>query len=248
MALVFRRNFFRDAWRSAAVLTALLAAEAAMAEGEAQLVEADGMDEGLTGTFAGPDPLADEPETASLGRVYLAQPIGSVSLGESTVVAGRRKYAARSTVAGSVTVVSFSSVPVGEGVGAAVATGPGHMPLARSRLTSAFGVPRTAAGGGTRWHAGVDLAAPTGSPVAAAYAGRVTKAAWQGGYGLLVVVDHGNGLQTRYAHLSRLSVAPGQQVRQGELVGLVGSTGHSTGPHLHYELRRNGQPVNPLQR
>jgi murein DD-endopeptidase MepM/ murein hydrolase activator NlpD len=80
-----------------------------------------------------------------------------------------------------------------------------------------------------------------------AYGGKVTVADWNGGYGLLVVVEHGGGLQTRYAHLSRLGVVAGQRVSQGDIVGLVGSTGHSTGPHLHYELRRNGQPVNPLR-
>lgn len=246
MTLSFQRAFFRQAGKSAAVMTAFLAAHVAMAETDPQLAEVDATDEGLAGTFAGPDPLADPAQTAAIGRVYLAQPVGSVSVGEGTVAAGKRKYGYRSTVAGSAAVVSFSSVPIGEPL-SAMAVGPGQMPLSRARLTSAFGVPRAAADGGTRWHAGVDLAAPTGSPVAAAYAGRVSSANWRGGYGLMVVLDHGNGMQTRYAHLSRLTVRPGQQVRQGELVGLVGSTGHSTGPHLHYEVRRNGQPLNPLR-
>lgn len=122
------------------------------------------------------------------------------------------------------------------------------MPLSRAAVTSRFGTQRPASGGGIRAHAGVDLAAPVGTPVSAAFEGNVSVANWSGGYGLLVVLDHGNGTQTRYAHLSKLNVAAGQHVRQGEIVGLVGSTGHSTGPHLHYELRYKGRPVNPLTR
>jgi murein DD-endopeptidase MepM/ murein hydrolase activator NlpD len=94
----------------------------------------------------------------------------------------------------------------------------------------------------------VDLAAPLGSPVAAALPGRVSTAGWAGGYGYMVVVQHGNGFETRYAHLSSISVVAGQQIQRGQTVGLVGSTGRSTGPHLHYELRQNGRPLNPLTR
>ena len=74
------------------------------------------------------------------------------------------------------------------------------------------------------------------------------RADWVAGYGLLVTLEHGEGLETRYAHLSRIGVVPGQLVHKGDVLGLVGSTGHSTGPHLHYEVRRNGQAVNPLGR
>ncbi len=97
-------------------------------------------------------------------------------------------------------------------------------------------------------HSGVDLAAPAGSPVYATASGVVSFANWNGGYGQLVVVDHGNQIQTRFAHLSRLLVAPGQRVSKGQVVGLVGSTGRSTGPHLHYEIRQAGRAVNPLTR
>jgi murein DD-endopeptidase MepM/ murein hydrolase activator NlpD len=78
--------------------------------------------------------------------------------------------------------------------------------------------------------------------------GRVGRATWASGYGLLVTVEHANGFETRYAHLSSIAVTPGQMVRKGELLGLVGSTGHSTGPHLHYELRHFGAALNPLAR
>jgi murein DD-endopeptidase MepM/ murein hydrolase activator NlpD len=102
---------------------------------------------------------------------------------------------------------------------------------------------------GWRWgrmHEGIDLGAAYGSPIAAAAAGTVIYAGWLGGYGNLVVIDHGGGLATAYGHQSRIAVGVGQQVSQGETIGYVGSTGHSTGPHLHFEVRVDGQPVDPL--
>jgi murein DD-endopeptidase MepM/ murein hydrolase activator NlpD len=104
-------------------------------------------------------------------------------------------------------------------------------------------------GFGMRWgrlHEGIDIAASTGTPIWAAAAGTVIHAGWLGGYGNLVVVDHGNGLATAYAHASAILVAVGQQVSQGETVSLVGSTGNSSGPHLHFEVRVNGIAVDPL--
>ena len=104
-------------------------------------------------------------------------------------------------------------------------------------------------GFGMRWgrlHEGIDIAASTGTPIWAAAAGTVIHAGWLGGYGNLVVVDHGNGLATAYAHASAILVAVGQQVAQGETVSLVGSTGNSSGPHLHFEVRVNGVAVDPL--
>lgn len=98
------------------------------------------------------------------------------------------------------------------------------------------------------FHKGFDLAAPWGEPVRAADAGTVVEAEWKSGYGYAVVIDHGNGgLSTLYGHLSSFSVAPGQVVRQGAVIGYNGSTGRSTGPHVHFEIRKNGMPVNPAQ-
>jgi murein DD-endopeptidase MepM/ murein hydrolase activator NlpD len=94
-------------------------------------------------------------------------------------------------------------------------------------------------------HRGVDITAPTGTPVRAAADGVVLHANVMSGYGKLVIVDHGNGFETYYAHLSRFAVVAGQEIRQGELVGAVGSTGRVTAPHLHYEVRRYGNPQNP---
>lgn len=100
-----------------------------------------------------------------------------------------------------------------------------------------------------RWgslHPGIDIGAAMGTPIRAAAAGTVIVAAYSGGYGNLVVIDHGNGLATAYAHQSQIAVSVGQQVAQGQLIGYVGSTGFSTGPHLHFEVRVNGSPVDPM--
>jgi murein DD-endopeptidase MepM/ murein hydrolase activator NlpD len=102
---------------------------------------------------------------------------------------------------------------------------------------------------GWRWgrmHEGVDLGAAYGTPIAAAASGTVIYAGWLGGYGNLTVIDHGGGLSTAYGHQSHIGVSIGQHVEQGEIIGNVGSTGHSTGPHLHFEVRVNGQAVDPL--
>jgi len=102
-------------------------------------------------------------------------------------------------------------------------------------------------GGGYEFHSGQDIEAPWGAPVVAGASGRVSFVGWQNGYGQLVVIDHGGGLTTRYGHLSHIDVELGQTVDRAQLVGKVGSTGRSTGPHLHYEVRINDQPVNPQQ-
>lgn len=102
-------------------------------------------------------------------------------------------------------------------------------------------------GGGYEFHSGQDIEAPWGAPVVAGASGRVSFVGWQNGYGQLVVVDHGGGLTTRYGHLSHIDVGLNQTVSRAQLLGKVGSTGRSTGPHLHYEVRINDQPVNPMQ-
>jgi murein DD-endopeptidase MepM/ murein hydrolase activator NlpD len=109
----------------------------------------------------------------------------------------------------------------------------------RGRITSGFGM---------RWgrlHAGIDIAAGRGTAIRAARAGTVIASGYQGGYGNVVIISHGGGFSTLYAHQSRRSVGDGARVSQGEVVGYVGSTGHSTGPHLHFEVRVGGSPVNP---
>ena len=94
-------------------------------------------------------------------------------------------------------------------------------------------------------HNGLDIAVSTGTQVKAAADGRITFAGWNGGYGILVIIDHGNGIETRYAHNSRLNVKVGQRVTRGETVAYSGNTGVSTGPHVHFEIRYRNNPVNP---
>ncbi len=127
------------------------------------------------------------------------------------------------------------------------ATVPSLWPVAGS-LESGFGGRRNPFGGSSmEMHTGQDIEAPSGTPISAAASGTVTYAGWMNGYGQLVIIDHGGGLSTRYGHLSRIETSVGQNLLRGQLLGLVGSTGRSTGPHLHYEVRINDHPVNPRQ-
>jgi murein DD-endopeptidase MepM/ murein hydrolase activator NlpD len=116
------------------------------------------------------------------------------------------------------------------------------------KLESGFGGRRNPFGGSSyEFHSGQDIDAQTGDPVVAGASGKVTFTGWQNGYGQLIVIDHGGGLTTRYGHLSHIDITQGQTVERGQFIGRVGSTGRSTGPHLHYEIRINDEPVDPLQ-
>ena len=123
---------------------------------------------------------------------------------------------------------------------------PSQMPLEGALLTSDYGMRTHPVLGGRRNHKGVDLAAPTGTPVYATADGVVERADWFSSYGLFIRIEHGAELETRYAHLSRLAVSAGDRVSKGDLIGYVGSTGRSTGPHLHYEVRIADKAVNPM--
>jgi murein DD-endopeptidase MepM/ murein hydrolase activator NlpD len=114
-------------------------------------------------------------------------------------------------------------------------------------ISSTYGVRKDPIIGTPAMHSGMDFRAPVGFPAAATAPGKVTKAGWAGGYGRMVEIDHGNGLSTRFAHLSRIAVTEGEMVNAGDIVGQVGSSGRSTGPHLHYEIRRSGDAVDPLR-
>ena len=123
---------------------------------------------------------------------------------------------------------------------------PSRRPVDDVSFTSNFGVRTDPFNGRHRMHQGVDIPGALGTPVYATADGVVSRAGWVGGYGNLVEVSHGNGLQTRYGHLSKLIAEPNQRVVRGQLIGLMGSTGRSTGSHLHYEVRIAGGAVNPV--
>ena len=125
---------------------------------------------------------------------------------------------------------------------------PGPEPLiwpTPGRVTSGYGQRNISVGGNT-FHRGIDIGVASNTPVVAARGGRVTRAGWVGAYGYAVYLDHADGSQTRYAHLGKIAVPEGSVVRQGDVIGWVGSSGASTGPHLHFELRQDGRTVNPL--
>jgi murein DD-endopeptidase MepM/ murein hydrolase activator NlpD len=119
-------------------------------------------------------------------------------------------------------------------------------PVSEISFSSGFGVRSDPFRGGAAMHAGVDLPGPVGTPIYATADGVVGYSAWMNGYGNLVEIEHGKGIETRYGHLSRILVKSGQPVKRGQLIALMGSTGRSTGSHLHYEVRLDGRAVNPV--
>ncbi len=202
----------------------------------------DGMDDsGETPTMVEhrERPVDPDPEDATPGSGVRLAPlsIDGVGLADVMPVDGLAQVipAAPSIVAKS------SNVSLGRAYGySSRVASTGRMPI-----NSNFGWRRDPVTGSGRMHTGVDIDCRHGQTVGASMGGVVYWAARRGGYGNLVVVDHGKGITTFYAHLSSIQVVPGQRVVAGQTVGLVGSTGRSTGPHLHYEVRARGCPVNP---
>ena len=124
---------------------------------------------------------------------------------------------------------------------------PSRRPVdAMSLLTSSFGVRNDPFNGRRARHNGIDIPGPIGTPIYATADGIIGRAQWVNGYGNFVEIEHGNAIETRYGHMSRLNVTAGQHVHRGDVVGFMGSTGRSTGSHLHYEVRIGGAPVNPV--
>jgi murein DD-endopeptidase MepM/ murein hydrolase activator NlpD len=122
---------------------------------------------------------------------------------------------------------------------------PQHSPASLEYISSGFGYRADPFTGGAAFHAGLDFKGPMGAPIYAAAAGRISFVGQQQGYGKTVEINHGNGLVTRYAHMSAFRARVGQPVQAGQVIGLIGNTGRSTGPHLHFEVRHNERPVNP---
>jgi murein DD-endopeptidase MepM/ murein hydrolase activator NlpD len=123
---------------------------------------------------------------------------------------------------------------------------PSINPVNAMRFTSLFGYRSDPFQGRRKNHKGLDIAGPIGTPIYATADGIIGRAQWVSGYGKYIEVEHGNAIQSRYGHLSAMNVASGQRVKQGDIIGFMGSTGRSTGSHLHYEVRIGGEPVNPM--
>jgi murein DD-endopeptidase MepM/ murein hydrolase activator NlpD len=160
----------------------------------------------------------ESPEKLKLGQKIIMPGVDTVKPAASNKIIASNKTISRG---GSVPTTSKGSLPV------------------KGKITSLFG-PRWG-----RKHEGIDIAAPTGTDVFASMDGKVSFSGWEGGYGNLVIIDHGNGLQSYYGHNSKLLVKEGQTVSKGTHIADVGSTGNSTGPHSHFEIRKNGTAVNP---
>jgi murein DD-endopeptidase MepM/ murein hydrolase activator NlpD len=194
------------------------------------------------------DSLADERRNlvalASVRRRSVASEVAEIeslsaaeeSALEGLIVERERELAAQQRAAGIA-----GSVPSAGGLGNF------SWPVTGT-ITSPFGWRSNPFGGGPEFHQGLDIAAPMGTTVTAAAAGTVIMAQWYGGYGNYVLIDHGGGYSTGYGHLSSIYVSVGQSVARGQAIGAVGSTGQSTGPHLHFEVRIAGKPVDPAPR
>ena len=122
---------------------------------------------------------------------------------------------------------------------------PSINPVDIMKFSSGFGYRSAPTRGASRNHKGLDIPGPVGTPIYATADGMIGRAQWVSGYGKFVEIDHGNAVQTRYGHLSAMNVVPGQRIRKGDVLGYMGSTGRSTGSHLHYEVRIAGEAINP---
>ena len=180
--------------------------------------------------------LANETATATqISAVTAAAPAASGDAEFAQLFASWKSLDHVGASAGQVVATPLGKVSV-----------PSGLPLARATMTSHYGMRTHPVLGGRRMHDGVDLAAPRGTPVYAPADGYVQKASAFGSYGNFIEIEHGGNIETRYGHLSGYAVAAGDQVHKGQLIGYVGSTGRSTGPHLHYEVRVAGEVVDPM--
>jgi murein DD-endopeptidase MepM/ murein hydrolase activator NlpD len=192
------------------------------------------------------DRLAVDRDTLSAARGLKASALVSTHETREEYLAEVEALAAESAALAAAIRAAQSQSSTGSSSAGSASTGTGT-PSAAGFIWPVNGP--VVSGFGMRWgrmHEGIDITAPTGTPIRAAAAGTVIWSSWRGGYGNCVVIDHGNGLATLYAHASALLVSVGQRVGQGQTVALVGSTGNSSGPHLHFEVRVNGVAVDPL--
>ena len=140
----------------------------------------------------------------------------------------------------------FNSWRLADGEGATTASIPSQKPVEALSLSSTYGVRSDPFTGRARRHEGIDIPGPMGTPIYATADGVAEHAGWSNGYGNLVKLSHGAGLETRYGHMSALAINQGDHIHKGQIIGYMGSTGRSTGSHLHYEVRIDGAAVNPM--
>lgn len=191
-----------------------------------------------------PDTVVDTAEAAS---AIAAQDAAVANVAAANPELARRLNGQPAQAAGDNQFRSlFSAWQQMDGPRAAAISIPSLRPTDNMALTSRFGTRSDPFTGRRARHNGIDVPNPTGTPIYATADGTVGRAQWVGGYGNYVEINHGNEMQTRYGHMSARAVEPGTTVRRGQIIGYVGSTGRSTGPHLHYEVRIAGVPVNPL--
>lgn len=191
------------------------------------------------------DPIDPEVRAAGIGGPALAATSSSVLLGQAATVRADVNALLRRA---SLLHTSFSEAAESLAVHAdRLEKMPSIIPTA-GWMSSSFSSLRPHPVLGTaRPHEGIDIVAPRGTPILAPGAGVVISARWEAGYGNTIVIDHGHGIVTRYAHTSRMLARPGQRIVRGDRIALVGNSGLSTSPHLHYEVHVNGRPVNPLR-
>lgn len=186
-------------------------------------------------------PLLFSSAAAVSSMMLSPAPAGAQELPSGSSAAFREKMTEWSAPEPSVPVEP-STLPSTSVAAAIGQSRPGALP----RLSSGFGQRRHPILGKRAMHSGIDIPGPLGTPIHASEGGVVRFSGKAGGYGSMIEIDHGNGMRTRYAHLSRLLVAPGTPVARGEAIALMGSTGRSTGSHLHFEVRVNGRAADPL--
>ncbi len=192
----------------------------------------------------------------SFARLALPSMVAFLSIGGFAVTAqaAEGEAAAASVVATSAADTAgdpqfrslFNSWKMTDEGAAAAASIPSQKPVTSVQVSSSFGIRSDPFTGRARRHTGIDIPGPLGTPIYATADGVADHAGWMNGYGNLVELNHGRGLETRYGHMSRIAINPGDHVTKGQLIGYMGSTGRSTGSHLHYEVRIDGTPVNPL--
>lgn len=193
----------------------------------------------LAGTGAGQalaaEPAEKAPATASTGGPLIAASSAEASADLNANRDFRSLFTAWKKLDGGIGSSAIGQIAI-----------PSVQPVARMDYSSNFGIRSDPFRGTAAMHAGVDIRGPLGTPIYATADGIVAESDRRGGYGNLVELDHGKGIATRYGHLSKLLVSAGARVKRGQMIGLMGSTGRSTGSHLHYEVRMDGRAVNPV--